>query len=184
MDLDIFGLFTVNILYVMIGLIVVTLAALIISIIAICKLGGMKRKYRIFMNGKDAESMEDAILSKFAEIDIVKKEHKQHGADIKKIFDNLEYTFQKIGINKYDAFHEMGGKLSFALALLDARNNGYLINAIHSREGCYTYIKEIVNGESFIDLSADEKIALDEAIAGKGAVELGDVINKEINSIH
>ena len=46
----------------------------------------------------------------------------------------------------------MGGKLSFALALLDNRNNGFIINAMHSREGCYTYVKEIINGESYITL--------------------------------
>ena len=39
------------------------------------------------------------------------------------------------------------------LALLDKNNNGFIMNAMHSREGCYTYIKEIVKGESYIELS-------------------------------
>ena len=65
---------------------------------------------------------------------------------------------------KYDAFNEMGGKLSFAIAMLDGNNSGWIINAMHSREGCYTYIKEIIKGESYIELSEEEAEALDKAI--------------------
>ena len=58
----------------------------------------------------------------------------------------------------------MGGKLSFSLAMLDVRNNGFIINAMHTREGCYTYIKEIVDGNSIIVLSDEEQKALDRAM--------------------
>ena len=58
----------------------------------------------------------------------------------------------------------MGGKLSFALAMLDGKNNGWVINAMHSREGCYTYVKEIVKGESYVELAEEEAEALDKAI--------------------
>ena len=50
----------------------------------------------------------------------------------------------------------MGGKLSFALAMLDNNNTGWIINAMHSREGCYTYVKEIVKGESYVELAEEE----------------------------
>ena len=68
---------------------------------------------------------------------------------------------------KYDAFHEMGGKLSFSLALLDQKNDGFIINAMHSREGCYTYIKEILNGNSIIVLADEEREALNIALGKK-----------------
>lgn len=58
----------------------------------------------------------------------------------------------------------MGGKLSFALTLLDGNNSGWIINAMHSREGCYTYIKEIVRAESYIELSEEEAESLEQAI--------------------
>ena len=57
----------------------------------------------------------------------------------------------------------MGGKLSFVLALLDKDNTGFLLNAIHSRENCFLYIKEIVNGESYIMLSDEEVEALEKS---------------------
>ena len=55
--------------------------------------------------------------------------------------------YDTVGIIKYDAFQQMGGKLSFSLALLDENNNGFIINSVHSTEGCYSYTKEIKNGE-------------------------------------
>ena len=62
----------------------------------------------------------------------------------------------------------MGGKLSFALALLNDNNSGFIINCMHSsREGCYTYIKEIIKGESFVILADEEKEALDIAMNSK-----------------
>ena len=75
-----------------------------------------------------------------------------------------ENCIQKCGLVKYDAFNEMGGKLSFALAFLDSNNNGWIMNAMHSREGCFTYAKEIVKGESYVELAEEEAEALDRAI--------------------
>ena len=48
--------------------------------------------------------------------------------------------------------------------MLDGNNSGWVINAMHSREGCYTYIKEIVKGESYVELAEEEAEALDRAI--------------------
>ena len=73
-------------------------------------------------------------------------------------------AYSKIGIVKYDAFNEMGGKLSFALCLLNERNDGFLMNSMHNREGCYMYIKEIIDGKSYIELSEEEQEALTNAV--------------------
>lgn len=47
------------------------------------------------------------------------------------------------------------------------KNNGFIINAMHTREGCYTYIKEIVDGNSIIVLSEEDKEALSRAMGNK-----------------
>jgi hypothetical protein len=75
----------------------------------------------------------------------------------------MKFTFQKVGLVKYDAFNEMGGKLSFSLALLNETNDGFVLNAVHSREGCYTYVKEIIDGNSIITLADEEQEALNVA---------------------
>jgi hypothetical protein len=67
-------------------------------------------------------------------------------------------------VEKYDAFDDVGGKLSFALALLDKENNGLILNAVHSRDNCFLYLKEIVKGESYVMLSQEEVEALRKAV--------------------
>ena len=86
----------------------------------------------------------------------------------------LETTFQKIGLVKYDAFKEMGGKLSFAIALLDEKNDGVIINSVHSSAGCYSYTKRVTNGDSNIPLSNEEKVAVERAMKGSNEVTEGE----------
>ena len=80
--------------------------------------------------------------------------------DIKRLEDVKNRSLIKYGIVKYDAFDDVGGKLSFSLALLDQTDTGFVLNAIHSKENCFLYIKEVMNGESYIILSDEEVQAL------------------------
>ncbi|HIY55571.1 MAG TPA: DUF4446 family protein [Candidatus Dorea merdavium] len=128
------------------------------------KYNRLKSSYMTFMRGKDGKTLEESMKERFAEVDTILKVTKQNRSDIREINRRLEGNYQKLGIVKYDAFNEMGGKLSFALAMLDGKNNGWVINAMHSREGCYTYVKEIVKGESYVELAEEEAEALDKAI--------------------
>ena len=124
----------------------------------------MRISYNSFMRGKDGKSLEENIADKFEELEELSEETMKNRAEIQKIRRDMLSNFQKVGILKYDAFHEMGGKLSFALTLLDGNDSGYIINSMHSREGCYNYIKEIVKGESYIELSEEEMESLEKAL--------------------
>ena len=151
---------------------VIILAAIIVVLLIIIivnnvKLSRLKKNYRIFMEGKNASSLEDTLIRQLDQIDELKASDQENKASMQKILDHLDGTYQKIGLVKYDAFNEMGGKLSFSLALLNRKNDGFILNAMHSREGCYTYIKEIINGNSVILLSEEEKEALDIALKGQ-----------------
>lgn len=162
--LDFFGIFQVQLLYVILGLLGCIVILLILLILTMSRQKALKRTLEKFMTGKDAKSLESLVTTRFAEIDALKDAEKKNRTQIRRINESLKFSYSKTGIVKYDAFHEMGGKLSFALAVLDNRNNGYIINAMHSREGCYTYIKEIINGESYIVLGEEEKEALEKAL--------------------
>lgn len=143
-------------------LLIILLFVLLISVNM--KYNRLKSSYASFMRGKDGKNLEKSILEKFNELDVVTNIARQNRQDVKEIYRRLQDGYQKVGIVKYDAFNEMGGKLSFALTLLDGKNNGYIINAMHSREGCYTYIKEIVKGQSYIELAEEEAESLERAV--------------------
>lgn len=128
------------------------------------KMNRFMKKYKSFMKGKDGISLEKTILRNMNDIDMLMESSKNHMEQIRQLKEIQTHTLNKTAIVKYDAFKEMGGKLSFALAMLDQENSGFVINAVHSREGCYTYIKEIVKGESYIVLGEEEKEALRQAV--------------------
>lgn len=128
------------------------------------KMSRFLSRYKMFMRGKDAMSLEKAFEKRFADVDSLSEAVKYQSEEIYKIKEIQNMTLNKTAIVKYDAFKDVGGKLSFALAMLDKDNNGFVLNAIHNREGCYTYIKEIVKGESYIVLGEEEKEALRQAV--------------------
>ena len=128
------------------------------------KLTRFLKRYRIFMKGKDAVSLEKAFAQKFMEVDRLEEMARVNSNEIRRIKEIQGRTANKIGIVKYDAFPDVGGRLSFALAMLDESDSGFVLNAIHGREGCYTYVKEIVKGESYVVLGQEEKEALRQAV--------------------
>ncbi|MBD5500973.1 MAG: DUF4446 family protein [Lachnospiraceae bacterium] len=158
------GLGNLDIGIIILVMLILILIALILCIVNICSIFKMRKKYKKFMAGKSAKSLENEIVGLFEDNKFIKSSMEKNRRDIRTLYKNMESTFQKIGIIKYDAFNQMGGKLSFSLALLDEQNNGFILNSVHSAEGCYSYTKEIKNGESNISLGDEEKQALNMAM--------------------
>ena len=133
---------------------------LVLLIFLLVRYNQLNVSYQMFMKGRKAESLEEEIGALFDDISGLKAQADKNKKDIRKIIENLRECYQRVGIVKYDAFKEMGGKLSFSVALLNDNETGFIINSIHSSEGCYVYTKEIVNGECAISLGDEEKKAL------------------------
>lgn len=150
--------------YIFIFMLLLFVILFILYVNVTVKYNRLRSSYQTFMRGKDGKTLEESMKEKFQEAETLIKITKQNRADIRDINKRLDSNYQKMGIVKYDAFNEMGGKLSFAIAMLDGQNNGWVMNAMHSREGCYTYVKEIVKAESFVELAEEEAEALDKAI--------------------
>lgn len=72
-------------------------------------------------------------------------------------------SIKKIGIVNFDAFDDVKGNLSFSLAMLDNNNDGIVLTSLFGHNSCNTYVREIQNGETSINLLAEEKEALSKA---------------------
>ena len=149
----------------------VLLIVLVYMIKISMKMSRFIKKYKMFMRGMDGASLERAFAARFNQMDLLEENSRNHMEEIRKIKEVQNITLNKVAIVKYDAFKEMGGKLSFALAMLDKENNGFVMNAIHSSDGCYTYVKEIVKGESYVVLGEEEKEALRQAVNSHNELE-------------
>ncbi len=143
---------------------VLVIVFIIVMIINAIKTTRIRKSYKRFMEGKNGQSLENIMSERLKQVDEVISTDEENRRQIKEVMDHLDHTFQKTGLVKYNAFNEMGGKLSFSLALLNRKNDGFILNAMHSREGCFTYIKEVIDGNSIIMLSDEEKEALELAL--------------------
>ena len=94
----------------------------------------MRKRYVEFMTGESGKSLEYTIYKRFREIDKLKAGQKDNDAQIAIIYDMLRRNYSKVGIYKYDAFNVenslSGGSISFALTLLNSRDNGFILNVI------------------------------------------------------
>ena len=153
-----------DIAYILIALLVLIIILFVILIVLIVKMSKLNKKLSSFMKGKNAQSLEKEIIGLQEDNKFLKNMVDNNKKDIRQLYKQLAKAFQKIGLVKYDAYQQMGGLLSFSLALLDEDNNGLVLNSVHSTEGCYTYTKEISHGECSIELSNEEKVALDQAM--------------------
>lgn len=145
------------ILMVMAGLLIILL---ILVIVMLVKHARLKKRIAKFTVGRNGSSLEKDIFALIDETNQLKAVTDRQKKEIRDLYKRLESTFQKIGLVKYDAFQQMGGKLSFSLALLDENNNGFILNSVHSTEGCYSYTKEINAGVSALTLGKEEEEAL------------------------
>lgn len=158
------GIGNFDLTYLFIASYVLILILFIIAIIQTVKLSKITKKYKKFMLGKNAKSLEKDIEGIYEDNKFIKASTEKNRKDIQSLYRKFESAFQKVGIVKYDAYNQMGGQLSFSLALLDENDNGFVLNSVHSTEGCYSYTKEIKNGLCEISLGDEEKKALDIAM--------------------
>ena len=158
------GIGSFDLTYLFIGAYVLILILIIIVIVQTVKISKLSKSYKAFMSGKNAKSLEKDIEGIFEDNKFIKASMEKNRKDIQALYKKFEGAFQRVGIIKYDAFNQMGGQLSFSLALLDENDNGFILNSVHSTDGCYSYTKEIKNGICEISLGDEEKQALDVAM--------------------
>ena len=145
-------------------MIILVLVLLFRSMVMTMRLNRLERKYKAFMKGAEATSLETQFIRKFDQIDRLYESKADHDSKLQILKDRADNIYSKYGIEKYDAFDDVGGKLSFALALLNRDNTGIILNAVHSQDNCFLYLKEIVKGESYVMLSQEEVEALRKAV--------------------
>ena len=158
------GLGSLDIGYIFLGMLLIMFVLLILIIVLFVKSSKLKKRLDKLTAGSDGSSLEQDIVSLYEDNKYLKANAEKNKKDMRILTRKLESAYQKMGLVKYDAFHQMGGQLSFSLCLLDDNNNGFIINSVHSTEGCYSYTKEIKGGECAIDLGTEEAESLSIAL--------------------
>lgn len=146
------------------GFSVLTLVLLAAVIVCIIKMNKLYRRYDVFMRGKDAETLEDTIMDILDQLKEMNTKDRANKDMMKVLSKQVKDSFQKFGFVKYNAFKGMGGNLSFVVAMLNDNNSGFILDVVHSREGCYLYLKEVEEGATEVLLGSEEQEALEQAL--------------------
>lgn len=86
--------------------------------------------------------------------------------DLAALRSDLEQALRHVAVVRYDAFGDMGGRLSFSAAVVDDRGDGLVFSSIHARGESRTYAKGVVGGASDATLTPEEQQALAAARTG------------------
>ena len=142
-------------------LLVLMIVMTIAFISAMLEVRRLKNKFDRFMrpNSKN-HNLELQLTEYLDEVRDIKAKNDGMFEDIEDIKKVLKTSIQKIGIVKYNTVEDIGGELSYAVALLDQNDSGIVLNSLYYRDGSYTYAKQIVAGDCILPLSEEENQAI------------------------
>lgn len=147
--------------YIVIGILTIVFIMLIVNIINSFKLKRITEKLTLLTQNSNGTNIEDLITKYYSDVNESLNKNRDILQNINKIESHLSNCMQKIGVVRYNAFDNVGSDLSFAVAILDGKDNGIILNGIYSRESSTTYAKPVIEGKSKYSLSAEEIQALD-----------------------
>lgn len=154
---------------------ILALAAIGLSVIAVgVALAGSGRRRR---PGEDdalpqGDRLELLVDNQAKQIQRLEAAVRQLAGGERQLGEMLRGAVQHVGVVRFDAFEDMGGRLSFSAAFLDGRGDGVVITSINGRQDTRCYAKEVRRGASIHNLSDEEEQAIREAMtAARQAVE-------------
>ena len=146
--------------------IAVGVCAAVLALVALVKLRRMRRTYLVLQGEDGAESFVDAVGKKVAEVERLRKDVESTQAQVASLRIDVSDSIRHVAVVRYDAFNDMGGRMSFSAALLDDSGDGLVISSINARTETRTYAKGVKAGSSDAILSPEEEQAIGYAQRG------------------
>jgi hypothetical protein len=120
------------------------------------------------LQGQDgSESFVDAVGRQVTAVERLRADVAAVSVDVEQVRVDLAAAIRHVAVVRYDAFNDMGGRMSFSAALLDDAGDGVVISSINGRSETRTYAKGVQNGRSEASLSPEEEQAVGYARRGR-----------------
>jgi len=145
--------------------VVLALLALLVAVISIRELRRLRADYAALVSGSVALTAEQRfaqILERVAEQGAASQ---LSGARLTGLESAAPNALSRMGLIQFQAFEDVGGGQSSALALLDAAGSGVVITALHARVGTRIYVKRVIEGRGEGTLGEEETAAIAAALA-------------------
>jgi hypothetical protein len=163
--IDIDALVSANIGPIVGGLVIVVLALAFAVVGLIRRVRRLGARLQSLTQGGDESSLEDVLGSHLERVSQVVRDVDAVAARTGVVERDLQGSFGRLGLVRFNPFEDTGGNQSFALAMLDGRGDGFVVSSLHARAGTRVYAKAIGAGSSEAALSDEEAEALRLALA-------------------
>ncbi len=138
------------------------LILLLTTVICIIRYNRLNKRYERFMSKlSQGEKIEDMLAGYIERVRVLELKYDTFKEDLDRLEANMKKCVQKVGLVRYNAYNDTGSDLSFTMALMDAEDNGVVVNGLYSRESSSIFAKPLINGETKYNLSAEEIQAID-----------------------
>ncbi len=124
-----------------------------------------RKSLHVLAAAGDRGTLVDALAAHTRDVEALRAEVASLRTEVQRQRAELSDAVRHVSVVRYDAFGDMGGRLSFSAALLDDGGDGIVLTAIHGRTDTRTYVKGILGGTAD-QLSPEEKEAITVALTG------------------
>ncbi len=147
------------------NLIYIILAALFVfNLFSVCCIFKLKKRIDTMLQGGE-EDLEKVLVGQIEKVKKQEKRLEKISAEIVRLDEISQKSMQKIGIVRFNPFNEVGSDQSFSIALLDAKDSGFVITSHYGKEFSRIYGKPVEKGKSKYLLSKEEKQAIEKAMS-------------------
>lgn len=144
---------------------IIALVALIIAVLLAFRTSRMTRQYRVLSAADGRASFVEVVARKAEEVEALRDDVARLTAELRGTQAELNRAIRHVSVVRYDAFGDMGGRMSFSAALVDDHGNGFVLTTVHARSESRTYVKELRGGMADVTLSPEEQQAVAEVVA-------------------
>lgn len=143
----------------------IALVALILAVVLALRTGRMKSHYAVLSAADGRASFVEVVSRKAEEVEALRDDVARLTDELRSTQRELQMAIRHVGVVRYDAFGDMGGRMSFSAALVDDHGNGFVLTSVHARSESRSYIKQLRGGMAEVSLSPEEASAVADAVA-------------------
>jgi len=166
-DLD--ALVQANLGPIVVGLGVAVLVLLLLVPVQALRIRRLGRRLDALTGASDGSSLEGVLGVHLERVRKAVDEVERVAVRTTTVEGDVKRSLGRVGLVRYNPFEDTGGNQSFALAILDAQGDGFVVSSLHARAGTRVYAKSIRGGLSESGLSEEESEALRQALAKPAA---------------
>lgn len=144
---------------------VIALVALVIAVLPAFRTNRMKTQYAVLSAADGRASFVEVVARKAEEVEGLRDDVALLADELRSTQRELQMAVRHVGVVRYDAFGDMGGRMSFSAALIDDHGNGFVLTSVHARSESRSYIKQLRGGMAEVTLSPEESAAVADAVA-------------------